>query len=265
MNPKLREINEIIDLCDLMVKHIETKGIIRSGNNLYCSYKNKIKAFLNAHDLMDNDYAPFCVLRALYFEGKSYTVNLSEAEMIRKVIIDLKHELFPDCFEKIFISHREKDKRQVDAFVDLLYSIGIPRPTASGENNLIFCTSHPAAYISNGERNLDTIRSQFSSAQHIFYILWYSDNYFESYACLNEAGAIWAMQKKYQEILAPGFESSHIGGLLDKQPVWFKANDKFRLNSFREQIEKMFGLEPLANNNWELARDKFIQQVEKTD
>ena len=34
------------------------------------------------------------------------------------------------------------------------------------------------------------IREQFQGHSHIYFILWYTDNYFESQACLNEAGAI---------------------------------------------------------------------------
>ena len=170
---------------------------------------------------------------------------------------------FKDDYEKIFISHREADKDQVDAFVDLLHAIGIPRPTIEAPESVIFCTSHPEGYIENGKRNLDEIRDRINTDEHVLYILWYTDKYFESPACLNEAGAIWAMKKKYQEILMPDFDSSQIRGLLDKQPVWFRANDKMRLNTFKEQIEKMFALPPTIANTWELSRDKFIEQINK--
>ena len=103
-----------------------------------------------------------------------------------------------------------------------------------------------------------------STDEHVFYILWYSDEYFDSPACLNEAGAIWAMKKKYQEILMPSFDSNKIRGLLDKQPVWFRVNDKMRLNTFKEQVEKMFDLTPITINTWESARDRFVEQVSKT-
>ena len=49
---------------------------------------------------------------------------------------------------------------------------------------------------------------------------------------------------------------------MDKQPVWFKADDKFRLNSFKEQIEQMFGLAPISANAWEMARDTFIERIQ---
>lgn len=263
MNLQLQEINQIIALCDDLVKEVRENGILETGNKTYEEYKDRINSFFSNRKLKKSDYGPYEVLDSLYFERRrSYTINLSEAKSIRDNVIMLKHQLFPDAYEKIFISHREKDKEQVVAFVDLLYTIGIPRPIVGNEMSTIFCTSHPAAYISNGARNLEEIRNQFNSIDHTFFILWYSDNYFESQACLNEAGAIWALKSNYQEILMPDFDSSKIGGLMDKQKVWFKANDKYRLNSFKNDIEKMFDLVPLTQNTWEPARDAFIARIE---
>lgn len=263
MHKKLNEINEIIALCDEMIDYISKNGIIRTGNSIYECYKRHIKVFFDSRDDIQHDYGPYQVLKKLYFpNGHTYSVCKSEAKTIRDTVIGMKHELYPDCFEKVFISHREKDKEQVAAFVDLLYALGIPRPTREDPEKAIFCTSHPAAYIDNGKQNLDEIKRQFNSHEHIFYVLWYTDSYFESQACLNEAGAIWAMNKTYQEILSPNMKSSLIGGLLDKQPVWFRSNDKYRLNTFREQFEMMFNLQPLSTNAWEVTRDAFIKQIE---
>ena len=262
MNAQLKDINEIIALCDSMIKQVQDNGILHSRSQPYEEYKVRIKEFLSANNLMRNDYGPYRILNALYYSSSGYTLNLSEATAIRNTVISLKHELYPNVFEKVFISHREKDAAQVSAFVELLYAIGIPRPTVGNDEKVIFCTSHPATYLENGARNLDEIRDKFNCPDHTFYIMWYTDNYFESQACLNEAGAIWAAKKKYQEILAPGFPSSKIGGLLDKQPVWFRANDKFRLNTFKEQLEELFGLDPLTQNAWEKVRDSFIIQIE---
>lgn len=262
MNPKLKEINELIALCDQMLFYIQERGDIRPNNDLYLSYKFKVDAFCKQNKINDKNYAPYVILCTFFFNSSVYTVNKSEVLAIKNALVEIKHTLFKDDYEKIFISHREADKDQVDAFVDVLHAIGIPRPTTELPDSVIFCTSHPEGYIQNGERNLDTIRDMINTDKHVFYVLWYTDRYFESPACLNEAGAIWAMKKKYQEILMPDFDSSQIRGLLDKQPVWFRANDKMRLNSFKEQIEKMFALTPITPNVWESARDKFIQLIE---
>ena len=71
------------------------------------------------------------------------------------------------------------------------------------------------------------------------------------------------MKKKYQEILSPSFDSNKIRGLLDKQPTWFRINDKYRLNTFKEQLERMFSLDPISSNSWEIIRDRFIECVEE--
>ena len=260
MNEQMNEINEIIDLCDEMIEYIKSKGIIRSGDSIYEAYKIKIDDFFRKYHLEDRDYAPYAVLSKLFFTH-GYSVNLSEASMIRRTVVDMKHELCPNCYERIFISHREIDRDQVRAFINLLYFIGIPRPLANAKEKTIFCTSHPASYIANGDRNLDEIRNQMNSDRHALFIMWYTDNYFESQACLNEVGAIWASGKKYQEILSPSLDSGKIRGLLDKQPVWFRSNDKYRLNTFKDQIVQMFSLPSLDQNAWESARDDFINTI----
>ena len=264
MNLKLKEINEIISLCEQMMDISQTKGYISTNHDYYRTYCKKIENFCDTHHLKNKGYAPYTVLDLYWQPLSNGRLFPSEITEIRHNLILLKHNLFKDAYENIFISHREKDEDQVAAFVELLHVIGIPRKTSQDSESIIFCTSHPEGYIKNGERNLDKIRDMINTDKHVFYILWYTDRYFESPACLNEAGAIWAMKKKYQEILMPNFDENKINGLLDKQPVWFKTDNKARLNTFKEQIEAMFGLIPIDFNVWESARDKFIGQINKT-
>jgi hypothetical protein len=265
MNVILKEINEIIEVCDSLIYAIQHKEDYCSANalSIYIDYKSKIKSFMKKNELIRDDNPLYRTIDSLYSRNSAYTPNIKEAIMIRKLIVELKHTLYPECYEKIFISHREKDYEQVNAFIELLHSIGIPRPTVKKPESVIFCSSHPESYIPNGEQNLNKIKTQFNDDRHMFFILWYTDNYFKSQACLNEAGAIWVMNKPYQEILAPEFDSSQIGGLLDRQRTWFRSNDKFRLNIFREQIEKNFALQPLTINSWEAARDRFVDQINR--
>ncbi len=262
MNKMLQDINEVIDASKALVDYIQRNGTVRNGNYEYNYYKSLIALFVRKYRLEDKNNPFYVVLDKYHFnENVSYTVNFREAKMIYRTLVDWKHELLPDSFEKIFISHREKDKSQVDAFINLLHAIGVPRPRQTQDQKVIFCSSHPAFYIENGKRNLEEIKREIQSDAHTFFILWYTDNYFASQACLNEAGAIWARDKKYQEILSPEFDSSKIGGLLDKQPTWFRSTDKYRLNTFKEQLERMFDLDPLQANAWETARDEFIDQI----
>lgn len=263
MNHRLKEINELIDLCDQMLMFSHQTGYIKTTNTIYQTYCGLVDKFCKEHNLNDKNYAPFAILYKYWGPSANATLYPSEIQAIKSNLILIKHAFFKDDYEKIFISHREKDSAQTEAFVQLLYDIGIPRTTIDAPEGVIFCTSHPEGYIKNGEPNLEKVRNMLNTDEHVFYILWYTDRYFKSPACLNEAGAIWAMKKKYQEILMPDFDSGKIRGLLDKQPVWFRANDKMRLNTFKEQIEKMFDLSPITQNAWEVARDKFTQAIEQ--
>lgn len=265
MNPKLKEINELIDLCDKMNEITITRGYVSTRDEIYRLYSKQIDAFCEKHNIIDKNYAPYAILCNYWTTNTECKLYSSEIDAIKNALITIKHTTFSENYEKIFISHREKDKKQVEAFVNLLYAIGIPRPTEENPESIIFCTSHPDGYINNGDKNLETIRNMINTDKHVFYVLWYTDNYFQSQACLNEAGAIWVMKKKYQEILMPKFESNKIIGLLDKQPVWFKANDKFRLNDFATDIQKMFSLPTLTQSSWELARDEFINKINECD
>ena len=47
MNPKLKEINELIALCDQMLFYIQERGDIRPNNDLYLPYKFKVAPFAN--------------------------------------------------------------------------------------------------------------------------------------------------------------------------------------------------------------------------
>ena len=172
----------------------------------------------------------------------------------------ISHNIRSNHFEKIFISHRRSDIEQINLFIDLLYAIGIPRPT-QGKESVIFCSSYPSSYLDNGEKNLDALRKYLNCPAHTYYILWYTDNFFDSNACLNEAGAIWVKGGKYQEILSPKFDESKIDGLLGRNPIMFRANDKARLNKFKLELEEMFNLAPVELNYWETARDKFIERI----
>ena len=264
MELKLMELNEIIGVCEDLIIRIQNNGTVKAGDDLYEKYKSLIDAFCTKYDIEHMSSEP---IRSIfsniqnYYWSRNYTVNLQEAKAILESIVNLKTLLYPDLYEKLFISHREKDREQVNAMIELLYAIGIPRPLENGDS-MIFCSSHPTAYIENGQMIDDTIMELFHCKQNVFFILWYTDNYFESQACLNEMGAIWVMKKKYQEIIMPGFNRSKIGGLLPKEKITFAANDKFRLNTFKEQIEKMFALCPISPNAWEMARDNYIKTIE---
>lgn len=266
MQKGLAEINEIIEICKKVVEYARMTTITRynDGNRLYGEYKQLIRLFANKYNIEHHSSKTIRMLydriEKYYWNGQNYSVNEVEAENILNSIIELKHVLFKDYCDRIFISHCEKDKEDVHAFMDLLYAIGIEKPLQNGEK-VVFCSSHPAGYIKNGKMFDEEIIKQFYWDYNTFFILWYTDGYFESQPCLNEAGAIWVMNKNYQEITSVDFDRSKIRGLLNDKKISFSANDVTRLNTFKEQIEEMFGINSVDINYWEKEREKYLKSL----
>lgn len=52
-----------------------------------------------------------------------------------------------------------------------------------------------------------------------------SNNYYKSYDCLNEMGAVWALRAEYQAILLPGFYFPDTCGAIVPQRISFKLDD----------------------------------------
>ena len=70
MNAQVKEINQIIAQCDVMIEYIKKNGIIRTGNAVYATYKERLKSFFDSHvEIKSKDYAPFAVLDYLYFNS----------------------------------------------------------------------------------------------------------------------------------------------------------------------------------------------------
>ena len=260
----LTEINELLQLCEVMRQDIlaNENKYINYKNPTYARYKEKIVAFVQKHNIEKLYREHYSLIKEYYYNSTSWTLNLKEIDTLEKGILELKQKLCKDAKNKIFISHSEKDKASVDLFIELLHAIGVPYPTQNTEEKYIFCSSHPDYYIENGRPNKIKVKTELQN-QDTFYVLWYTDNYFNSPCCLNEVGAIWVNNRDYQEILEPDFDSSKIKGLLDNQPVWFRADDKYRLNDFKNQVVEMFGLDVPSENHWEQSRDKFIKRLKE--
>lgn len=138
MNPKLKEINELIALCDQMLLYIQERGDIRPNNDLYCLYKLKVESFCKNNKINDVNYAPYAVLCTFFFKSSAYTVNKSEVLAIKNALVEIKHMLFKDDYEKIFISHREADKdrsKLKSRFWNMAKSIYSMAPTAEITRN----------------------------------------------------------------------------------------------------------------------------------
>jgi len=137
--------------------------------------------------------------------------------------------------KKIFISHSSKDKTIVDAFVDLL-RLGI---NISHED--IFCTSIEEMQIHNGEDIREHIQENVKHAE--FAILLISKNYKNSEICLNEMGAVWAIDKNIRTYVLPGMRESAVGWLINTKMAQ-KVNDPVSLTALYKDITDFYHLQP---------------------
>jgi len=153
----------------------------------------------------------------------------------------------------IFISHAEKDIEYIKPFVSLLEKIGF-----QGSNKL-FCSSVSGYDIPTGENIYDYLKTKLNQDVHV--IMFLSENYYMSSACMNEMGATWIGSKKHTVILLPNFKYSNIKGAIDANKVWFKMDDRNRVNDLKDDLIADFGFPNSNNNIWESARDEYLETI----
>ena len=142
--------------------------------------------------------------------------------------------------EKIFISHSSKDKTIVDSFITLLTrGAGI----AQGD---IFCTSIDGMKITNGEDIRKHIQENVNYVD--FAILLVSKNYKESEICLNEMGAVWAIDKRVKAYVFPDLQEESVGWLINTNAAE-KLNDPTVLASLYAELQQFYSL-PLSIPGW---------------
>ena len=153
--------------------------------------------------------------------------------------------------KKIFISHSSKDKTIVEAFTNLL------RLGANISHDDIFCTSIEEMKIKNGEDIRQHIQNNVNFSD--FAILLISPNYKQSEICLNEMGAVWAVDKKVRTYVLPGLQESEVGWLIDTKAAE-KINDPVALAALYDEFVKFYKL--TGNTQlWTAQAEKFLTTI----
>ena len=142
--------------------------------------------------------------------------------------------------KKVFISHSSKDKEIVDSFITLL-----TRGGGIAQDD-IFCTSIDGMKITNGEDLRKHIQENVNYAD--FAILLVSKNYKESEICLNEMGAVWAIDKRVKAYVFPDLQEEKVGWLINDKAVE-KLNSPTALASLYEELQHFYHL-PLSISGW---------------
>ncbi len=143
-------------------------------------------------------------------------INESRISYIQLDFLDNQHRLYYNVIErggrdymesaKIFISHSSKDKLVVDALVELLIRAGI------NESDILSSTT-PGTHLRTGN-GLYTELRHILNKDNLFVIFLLSENFYESAVCLNEMGAVWIKDAKFQYMVLPGFSFEKIRGVI---------------------------------------------------
>lgn len=175
---------------------------------------------------------------------------------------ELVHVMGAEKKPLIFISHSSANKNQVKLLVDMMRAINMQ----SGD---LFCSSLPGYDIPIDINIFDFLRKRFLEYNlHVIFI--HSTDYYRSPISLNEMGAAWALKTKETSFLVPGFDFSEMKGVINGDRISIKLDNdvnevKDKLNQFRRILVEEFNLSPVPDITWEEARDKFIEEINRSE
>lgn len=165
---------------------------------------------------------------------------------------------FKDHKRKIFISHAEKDKKIIKSFVALFSKFGLTREH-------IFCSSVDGYNIPIGSGDIYEYLLKEYTGNELLVLMFLSENYYSSAACLNEMGAAWIRKDMYQTILMPGFDFVQIKGAINPRDISFRLDDvelrKSKMDELKDLIFNYLDLPLLEDSEWIKERNKFIKSL----
>jgi len=233
-------------------KHKQSRNVWY--RNLYLAMsQDQRKVFLQGlSDIIANQYEQFYPVQQT--DGSDIMVlelnSIGENEK-------LTHAMQGEKKVKLFISHSSKDRKVVEALVDLLIVLGV--------NNAeqMFCSSCPPFDVKVNDDIFATLKEQYQK-YNLFMIYMLSDNYYESPVSLNEMGAGWVLQNDYLCVTLPGFSPSDIKGCVDTKKKALVLDSEtlgLELNDFKDYVIRLMGIPAIDAKIWEMKRDRFISAI----
>lgn len=240
--PNMESINPLMlgmsdDKFYIALKKLKDKGVIKGVRFTKDLYGRIVKAYLNGISLTES--------------AEEYYKNFVVHERGEK-------EFSINQKKRIFISHSSKDKKYVDAIVELMEAIGVPE-------NGIFYSSLFGYGIPQGANMYEYLLKQFREYRpKIYYIL--SDNFYSSQICMNEMGAAWSLECEFLPIFLPGFDLNHMTGPVSSNIIGLKLDDEInevrgRLGEMKDDLISYFNLPRISEAKWERKRELFIRNI----
>lgn len=154
----------------------------------------------------------------------------------------------------IFISHSSKDKAIVEEFVDEILQLGM-----GIDAKRISCTSIEEMGIPNGTKMREWIQEKIVDCKVAFLMI--SPNYKKSEICLNEMGAVWALDKDVKILLLPGIEYGNFGWLEEIRQAGHIESEGV-LDQLYDDFKEEFGSDKKISE-WGRHKKKFLDYCRK--
>lgn len=150
----------------------------------------------------------------------------------------------------IFISHSSKDKAIIEEFVDEILQLGMGIDTER-----ISCTSIEEMGIPNGMKMREWIQDKIVDCKVAFLMI--SPNYKKSEICLNEMGAVWALDKDVKILLLPGIDYGNFGWLEEIRQAGHIESEGV-LDQLYDDLKTEFGSDKKVTE-WGRHKKKFLE------
>ncbi len=260
--PETTEEQQIRKLEREYVAEMEIDPNSRAAINAYLIWFSETLLYLSDfYSIANSDFLRF---KSIDNSGNGYCLktnyhsilaiyNLLMKNVSKQLSTDTKNEKKTPM---IFVSHSAKDKRFVEALVDMLESIGF-----TSEN--LFCSSIEGYGIPLSNDIFETLRALFSE-HDLFVIFIHSPRYYSSAISLNEMGAAWVLRTDFCSILTKDMEFSGMKGVLNANSISIKVDSEeapARLTELKDQLLKKFSLIPIDQTRWERKRNLFLDVV----
>lgn len=179
-----------------------------------------------------------------------HRAKITDDMLLKKMMVDLSKNYSSESTSEgtIFISHSSKDKALVEQFVDEILQLGL-----GIANDRILCTSIEEMGISNGTKMREWIQKKIANCSVAFLMI--SPNYKKSEICLNEMGAVWALEKDVKILLLPGVDYGNFGWLEEIRQAGHVENESV-LDQLYDDLKIRFGSDTKVSE-WNRHRKKF--------
>ena len=185
-----------------------------------------------------------------------HPVEITDDMLLTKMMIDFSknHGRESTTEGTIFISHSSKDKDLVVQFVDEILQLGM-----GIAKDKIVCTSIEEMGIPNGTKMREWIHEKIANCSVAFLMI--SPNYKQSEICLNEMGAVWALEKDVKILLLPGIDYGNFGWLEEIRQAGHIEGEGV-LDELYDELKDKFGTDTKVSE-WGRHRKKFVDFCKK--